>query len=154
MENVAEKISEDRRPGGEMMALSAESKRLRRALAVAEKWVEAASEGEETGHLTATAEYTRDQLEERLARVAWRMHVLSRRRELRGMGVEDPEAASASSTLSDALLHVYCVLREVPNEEFGSDVPERELYAHMGALLVAQEAADAEMERAAGKQPA
>ena len=61
-ENIAEKISEDRRPGGEMFALSAESERLRRALAVAQKWVGVAFEGEETGHLTATAEYTRDQL--------------------------------------------------------------------------------------------
>src|SRR4051812_42289602 len=98
-ENVAEKISEDRRPGGEMMDLSAESKRLRRTLAVAEKWIEAASEGEETDHMVATAEYTRDQLEERLARNAWRMHALDRRRELREMGTEDPEGVASTAAL-------------------------------------------------------
>jgi hypothetical protein len=38
MENIAEKIRDDRRPEGEIFALSGEAKRLRRALAVAEKW--------------------------------------------------------------------------------------------------------------------
>jgi hypothetical protein len=67
-ENIAEKIRADCRPEGEKFAMSGEAKRLRRALAVAEKWIDAAWKGEETGHLTATAETTRDQLEERLPR--------------------------------------------------------------------------------------
>jgi hypothetical protein len=29
------------------------------------------------------------------------------------------------------------MLRDVPDEEFGRDLPERERYAHMGALMVA-----------------
>jgi hypothetical protein len=153
-ENIAEKIREDRRPGGEIFALSAEAKRLRCALAVAEKWIDAAWKGEETGHLTATAETTRDQLEERLARTAWRMHVLDCRDEMGEMETEDPDGAALAATLSDALLRVYCVLRQVPDEEFGGEVPERERYAHMGALLVAQEAADAEMRRLTGGAPA
>jgi hypothetical protein len=137
-----------------MMDLSAESKRLRRALAVAEKWIEAASEGEETGHLAASAECMRDQLEERLARTAWRMHALDRRRELREMGTEDPEGAASAAVPSDALLGVYRASREVPDEEFGGGPPERERYARMGALLVAREAADAETGRLAGRRPA
>jgi capsule polysaccharide export protein KpsE/RkpR len=89
--NVADQIREDRRPG-EMMALSAEFERLRRALAVAEKWVEAALEGEGTGHLAATAEYTRDQLEEELSRTAFETEVLGRMREMReGREVEEVE---------------------------------------------------------------
>jgi len=45
-------------------------------------------------------------------------------------------------------------LREVPDEEFGGEVAGREHYAHMGALMAAQEAANAEMERFVGKRPA
>jgi hypothetical protein len=81
-ENIADKIREDRRPEGEMFALSGEAKRLRRALAVAQKWIEAAWEGE-ADHLSQTAEYTRDQLEEELSRTAFQMEVLRSRREWR-----------------------------------------------------------------------
>ena len=122
-ENIAEQIREDRRPGSEIFALSAEARRLRRALSVAEKWIDAAWQGEETGHLTATAETTRDQLEEQLSRTAWRMHVLDRRHEMSEMETEDPDGAALAATLSDALLRVYCVLREIPDGEFGGEVP-------------------------------
>ena len=154
-ENIAERIRQDRRPEGEMFVLSAEAKRLRRSLAVAEKWVEAAWEGEETGHLAATAEYTRDQLEEELSRTAFRMEVLRREREMReARGAEDPDGAARAGFLSDALLTVYCVLRDIPDEAFGGDLPGRGRYAHMGALMAAQDAANAEMERSVGKRPA
>ncbi len=59
----------------------------------------------------------------------------------------------------DALLAVYCVLRDLPGEAFGGEVPERERYAQMGALLVALDAANSEAEalapeREAGLRPA
>jgi hypothetical protein len=153
-ENIAERIREDRRPGGEIFALSAEAKRLRRALAVVEKWIDAAWKGEETGHLTATAETTRDQLEERLARTAFRMEFLKTQSEWpEAREVEDLDEAVHAATLSDALLRVYCILRHVPDEEFGGEVPERERYACMGALLAAQEAADAQLRRLTGGAP-
>jgi hypothetical protein len=34
--------------------------------------------------------------------------------------------------LSNVLLRVYCVLRDVPDEEFGGDLPERQRYTYMG----------------------
>ncbi len=154
-ENLADKIREDRRPEGEMFALNGEARRLRRALAVAQKWLEVAHKDDETGYLQSTAEYTREQLEEELSRTAFEMEVLRKRREMReAHPVEDLDGAARASTLSDALLTVYCVLREVPDEEFGGEVPERERYAHMGALLAAQEAANAEMDRFMGELPA
>ena len=150
-ENLAEGIREDRRPTGEAVALAGEAKRLRSALAVAQRWHEVATEDDEVGYLASQAEYTRDQLEEELARTCWRMQVLDRRRELRQMGAEGPERADEAAVLSDALLGAYCALREAPVEAFSVEAPERDRYAHMGALLVAQEAAEGEVERAAGK---
>jgi hypothetical protein len=105
--NIAEKIREDLRPEGEMFALRAEARRLRNSLAVAEKWLEVAEEEDETGLLTAKAEYTRDQLEEELSRVAFGMEVLRRQKELRhARPVEDPDRtarAACSRTLCSAL---------------------------------------------------
>jgi DnaJ-domain-containing protein 1 len=153
--NLAEKIREDRRPEGEMFALSGEARRLRGSLAVAEKWAEVARDSDEPGHLAATAEYTRDQLEEELSRIAFRMEVLRRRRELReARDVEDLDGTARASVLSDALLRVYCVLRDVPDGAFGGETPERSRYAHMGALMAAMNAANAEMERAVGEPTA
>ena len=65
---------------------------------------------------------------------------------------------SPVAVLSDALLAVYCVLRELPGETFGGEMPERERYAQMGALLVVLDAANAEVEalapeREAGARP-
>jgi hypothetical protein len=154
-ENIAERIREDKRPEGEMFALGAEAMRLRGSLAVAEKWVEVARDGDETGHLEHTAVYTRDQLEEELSRTAFRMEVLRKRRMLsEARPVEDIDGTARASALSDALLTVYCVLRDVPDETFGCDVPGRERYTHMGALMAAMEAAGAEMKRAVGERPA
>jgi hypothetical protein len=72
-------------------------------------------------------------------------------------GKRHTAAAAAVSNrpgADDNLHHVYYVLRHVPAEEFGGEIPERERYTHMGALLVAQEAANAEMERLKGEAPA
>ena len=154
-ENIAEKIREDRRPEGEMFTLGGEARRLRSSLAVAEKWIEVAQGSDETGHLATTAEYTRDALEEQLSRTAFQMEALRIRRDMReARTVEDLDGAARASMLSDALLTVYCLLRDVPDEAFGGEVPERARYAHMGALMAAQEAANAEMERFSGKRSA
>ena len=155
-ENIADKIRADRQPEGEMFTLSAEAKRLRSSLSVAEKWLELARESDETGHLALTAEYTRDQLEEQISRTAFQMEVLRSRREWREARepVENADEAARAAVLSDALLTVYCILRDVPDEAFGGDSPGRERYAHMGALMAAQDAANAEMDRFIGKRPA
>ena len=154
-ENIAEKIREDRQPEGEMFDLAGEARRLRASLAVAEKWYEVARDSDEPGDLAATAEYTRDQLEE-LSKTAFRMEALRQRRVLREARghVEDLDGTARASVLSDSLLRVYCLLRDVPAETFGGDSPEMGRYALMGALMVGQEAANAEMERAVGKRPA
>ena len=49
-----------------------------------------------------------------------------------------------AGALSDALLAAYCVLRDVPAEQFGGEMPERERYALMGALMVAKDRANDE----------
>jgi hypothetical protein len=155
-ENIADVIREDRRPEGEMYDLSREAKRLRSALAVAQRWLEVAEEEDETGALVTRAEYTRDQLEEELSRTAFRMEALRQWRVLTSheRPVEDLEGTARAGVLSDSLLRVYCLLRDVPAEAFGGDSPEQERYALMGALMVAQEAANKEMERAVGKRTA
>jgi len=156
-ENLAEKIREDRQPEGEMFTLSAEARRLRSSLSVAEKWLEVATEQDETGYLTSKAEYTRDQLEEELSRAAFRMEVLRRQKELHhARPVEDPDGTARAAVLSDSLLSAYCALRDAPEEAFSAEAPERDRYATMGALMAAQDAANAEMERAAtvSNQPA
>ena len=58
--NIAERIREDHRPEGEMFDLAAEAKRLRSALAVAQRWYEVATEEEEVSYLASEAEHTRD----------------------------------------------------------------------------------------------
>ena len=77
--NVADAIREDRQPEGEMFDLAGEARRLSASLAVAQKWYEVALEGDEMGHLTAKAEYARDQLEEEISKTAFRMGVLRKR---------------------------------------------------------------------------
>ncbi len=155
-ENIAERVREDRKPEGEMFALHGEAKRLRSALAVANKWLDAAWEHDGgVGELVRVAETTRDEVEEELSRTAHRMEVLRRRREM-GEGGRDeaPEGLAPAAVLSDALLAVYCVLRELPGEEFGGEMPERGRYAQMGALLVAVDAANAEVETLAPRREA
>ena len=151
-ENVAERIREDRQPEGEMFGLAGEARRLRGSLAVAEKWLEVAQQRHESGHLTHEAEYTRDKIEEELSRTAFRMEVLQRRRQLRDVRpVEDPDGTARAGVLSDSLLSAYCALRDAPEEAFSVEAPERDRYAIMGALMAAMDAANAQMERAAGK---
>jgi hypothetical protein len=82
-ENIAEKIREDHQPEGEMFDLAGEARRLRASLAVVEKWYEVARDSDEPGDLAASAEYTRDQLEEELSKTAFRMEALRQRRVLR-----------------------------------------------------------------------
>ena len=154
-ENLAEKIREDRQAEGEMFTLSAEARRLRNSLAVAKRWLEVATEEDETGCLTSEAEYTRDQLEEELSRVAFGMAVLRRQKELRhARPVEDPDGTARAAVLSDSLLSAYCALRDAPEETFSVEAPERDRYALMGALMAAMDVANAEMERCVGEQPA
>jgi hypothetical protein len=96
-----------------------------------------------------------DQLEEELSRIAFRMEVLSRKGEMReARDVEDLDGTAHAAVLSDSLLSAYCVLRDFSEEAFGGEVPVRERYALMGALMVAQEAANTEMERCVGEQSA
>jgi hypothetical protein len=162
MENIADKIREDHQPEGEMFDLAAEARRLRSSLKVANAWLDVAWEEDQTGHLAHLAELTRDQIEEQLSRTAYQMELLRHRREWGEAGREAGEAgreageegAAEAAMLSDALLTVYCILRKVPDEAFPGEIPQRQRYAHMGALLVAQEAANAEMERLTEKQPA
>ena len=135
VDSVVERIRVERKPGGEMFALAGEVGRLRRALTTAKGWVDAAWEAE-AEELCDIAEHTRDRLEEELARAAHRMEIDRRRREM-GEADAGGDLAAAAVTLSD-------VLRDVPEEEFGGEMPERERYALMGALMVAQDAANAE----------
>jgi hypothetical protein len=53
---------------------------------------------------------------------------------------------------SDALLGAYLPLERGDNGAFGGELPERERYAHVGALLGGEEAADAEMEMSVGQR--
>ena len=142
-DSVVDRVRVERKPGGEMFALAGEVGRLRRALTTAKGWVDAAWEAE-AEELCDIAEHTRDRLEEELARAAHRMEIDRRRREM-GEADAGGDLAAAAVTLSDALLAAYCVLRDVPDEEFGGEMPERERYALRGALMVAQDAANAGM---------
>jgi hypothetical protein len=138
-----------------MFALSGEAKRLRSALAVTQRWLEVAEEEDETGVLVTRAEYTRDQLEEELAKTALEMGVLAKRRDMKDAPpVEDLEGTARAAVLSDSFLSAYCILRDAPTEAFGGELPERERYALMGALMAAQGTANAEVERCKGRQPA
>jgi hypothetical protein len=148
-ENIAEAVRHSHGPTGDMAELSAQAQRLGRALDVAEKWIDAAGTSTEMWH---QAEYTRDKLEEDLTRVIWQMEVLNRGREYKDMGREEfPESVISNALLSDTLIEVYCALRVAPEEIFGvgeREAGRRSRYAMMGALLAAQEAANAEVERA------
>ena len=111
-ENLAQKIREEREPEGAVFRLSSEARRLRRALAVANKWRDAAFEDGGSGDLLRVAETTHDEIEEELSRTALRMDVLRRRREIDEAGHvfssdEDLEGLSRAAVVSDSLLAVY-----------------------------------------------
>ena len=122
----------------EAMELPEQATRLDRALKVAEAWMEAARE--DSAEMFAQAQYTHDKLEEELSRVCFEMEVEDRTR-LYG---EEHTAKAPSDALSDVLLGAYNALREVPAELVGAGSP-RARYELMGALLVAMDAANAEM---------
>jgi hypothetical protein len=142
-ENIAQEVREEHPvPDREFSRLHAQAQRLRRSLAVTDKWIEAAFTGE-TSELLNKAEYMRDKLDEELAKVAFEMELLARRREYREHGIADEDAsdeALRSDVLSGALLEAYSILRDAPDEHFGyGDAgPARTRYGLMGALMEAQ----------------
>lgn len=143
-EDIAKIIRKGWRPEGkvaQMEDLAAQARRLDGALKVAEGWMEAAFSAQST-EMTARAEYMRDHIQEELSRVCFEMEVGARRTQY-GEGHEE-EAQHAA--VADTLLTAYCILRDAPDSYFGSGVP-RARYEVMGALMVAMDAANAEIER-------
>jgi hypothetical protein len=146
-QSIAEVIRDAREPRGEMADLSAKAQRLSASVAVADKWIEASMEGRGSTELCSLAEKTRDELEEELARVVYRMDLLDKTRfdsfgRVREEDLSEDEAFRAG-LLSDQLLEAYCVLRVTPEEFFGvveGGSSRRTRYAIMGALLVAMDA--------------
>jgi hypothetical protein len=147
-ETIAQRIRADWRSVSDMADLSAQAQRLDHALRVVEKWIKAAGpESGEAGHLWQYAVTTRDQIEEELARIAYKMDVLYTQRLYRASGHEEKlgdalDGVAAASELSDKLLEAYCLVRDMPEREFSQ---RRTRYVMMGALLVAQETAEAEL---------
>ncbi len=143
--NLAEVIRH-RRAGGEMFDLTAQAQRLTQSIRVVEKWMAATDEDIVPPEMASEAEKLHDQLEEELSRVAYEMETLRRRHEYK----EVPEEVIDNALLSDTLLEAYCILSAAPAEVFGVGETEgrsRMRYKIMGALLAAQDAANAEVER-------
>jgi hypothetical protein len=154
-ENIADLINQARRPEGEMADLSAKAQRLRKALEIAEKWIDDADGDTEMWNRATIA---RDQLAEELARTAFEMDVLYNKRlivagresrsgrtgtPLEPTSDEDRYRESRDSTLSDVLLDAYTTIDAAPLEVFGvgdrasSPLPR---YVMMGALMAAVDA--------------
>lgn len=149
-EHRAEVIRRSRRPKGEMADLSAQAQRLHRSLAVAEEGMASNLRGAAAPEMATRAEMIHDELQEELARVGYEMENLARRREYKEMDRDVPECVISGSLLSDTLLEAYCVLAtalEAVISSGGSEACARARYKLLGALLVAQDAANAEMER-------
>jgi hypothetical protein len=154
-ENIADLINQARRPEGEMADLSAKAQRLRKALEIAEKWIDDADGDTEMWNRATIA---RDQLAEELARTAFEMDVLYNKRlivagresrsgrtgtPLEPTSDEDLYRESRDSTLSDVLLDAYTTLDAAPLEVFGVGdraAEERTRYVMMGALMAAVDA--------------
>ena len=152
-ESIAARIRHAKGPETPMADLSAQALRLNRSIAVLEKWTRAAVE-DSVGELAVLAETTLDQAHEELSRVVWAMDLETRRREYREMGSEGLEEVARYALLSDTLLQAYCVLASAPVEVLSgdeTDASERTCFSLMGALLVAQDAADTELKRAEAK---
>ena len=152
-ENIAARIRHAKRPETPMADLSAQALRLNRSIAVLEEWARAALE-DSVGELAVLAETTLDQAHEELSRVVHAMDFETRKREYRDRGSEGLEEVARYALLSDTLLQAYCVLASVPVGVLGTDeteASERTRFALMGSLLVAQDAADAELKRAEAK---
>jgi hypothetical protein len=141
-----------------MASLSEQARRLDRSLKVAVMWMEAAHA--DSSEMWAKAQYARDSIEEELSCVCFEMaveeeaHVHARayenqtpeRREGRRYRDEDLPEVARLSALSDMLLSTYCELRDLETDHIG-DGSTRARYGLMGALLVAQDIANTEMER-------
>jgi hypothetical protein len=114
--------------------------------------MDATVRGAAAPEMVTRAEMIHDELQEELARVVYEIEALARRREYTEMGLSDvPERVIDSSLLSDVLLEAYYVLSAAPEEVIGSAGSEgsaRTGYKLLGALLVAQDAANAEMKGA------
>jgi hypothetical protein len=138
-----------------MADLKGKAQRLRKALQVAEKWVDAAASDTE---MFDRATIAHDQLEEELSRTVFEIDVVYQKRiiaqgrkHLRGEVVagEDLTRESRDSTLSNVLLDAYLMLSVAPLEVFGVGnrvAEERTRYLMMGALMVAMDAANAKHE--------
>jgi hypothetical protein len=123
---------------------------------VAVKWMDVARE--DTSEMFHQAEYTRDKIEEELSRVCFEMAVereASRERAAssRDYTDEDLWAIARPAALSETLLRTYCTLRELDSDLFGDGSPRARCEV-MGALMVALDAANAEMERLDAAKPA
>ena len=152
-ESIVARIRHAKEPGGSMSDLSAQARRLHSSISVLQKWMEAAME-DRSAELATLAETTHDQIEEELARMVLEMELERRKRDYRDAGRDVPEEVVRQALLSDTLLACYCVLASAPESIFGIAEGESnhvKRYSMMGALLVAQDAADAEMERAEPK---
>jgi hypothetical protein len=131
----------------EAMELPEKARRLSRALKVAEKWMESAREGEASSEMWSQAEYTRDKVEEELSRVCLEMDV----RERTGTFFEDPTDEGSvrlmqSYAISDGLMEAYLILRDAPEDLFAPARGARGRYELMGALMVALDGVNAELE--------
>jgi hypothetical protein len=138
------------------MKLPEAAQRLDRALKVAVKWMDVARE--DTSEMFHQAEYTRDKIEEELSRVCFEMAVESeasreRAASSRDYTDEDLWAIARPAALSETLLRTYCTLRELDSDLFGDGSPRARCEV-MGALMVALDAANAEMERLDAAKPA
>ena len=152
-ESIAARIRHAKGPEGPMADLSGQALRLNRSIAVLEKWARAALD-DSVGELAVLAETTLDQAHEELSRVVYTMDLEMRRRDYREAGSEGLEEVARHALLSDTLLQAYCVLASAPVQIFGTDeteASERTRFSLMGALLAAQDAADAELKRAEAK---
>jgi hypothetical protein len=151
-ENIADIINQAHAPKGEMADLRNKAQRLRKALQVAEKWVDVSGSDTE---MFGRAQIAHDQLEEELSRTVFAMDVADKKRliahgrsnrEARGEEVPaiDLEREARASTLSDVLLDAYTTLSCAPLEVFGVGdrvAEETTRYVMMGALMVAIDAA-------------
>jgi hypothetical protein len=138
------------------MKLPEAAQRLDRALKVAVKWMDVARE--DTSEMFHQAEYTRDKIEEELSRVCFERAVESeasreRAASSRDYTDEDLWAIARPAALSETLLRTYCTLRELDSDLFGDGSPRARCEV-MGALMVALDAANAEMERLDAAKPA
>ena len=139
------------------MKLPEAAQRLDRALKVAVKWMDVARE--DTSEMFHQAEYTRDKIEEELSRVCFEMAVESeasreRAASSRDYTDEDLWAIARPAALSETLFRTYCTLRELDSDLLFGDGSPRARCEVMGALMVALDAANAEMERLDAAKPA